>query len=106
MAQLQGMATSQAANEETAAHPPSSEPPRPKRQTPVERLRARVTYDIGADLKEAIRSESVRLGVPASQLARYLLLFAWDDYTNGRIDPPALFPSDSPAYQNIIDFGE
>ncbi len=80
--------------------------PAAKKTTPAERLQGRATYDIGAELKEVIREESVRLGVPASQLARYLLLVAWNDYVAGDIAPPTLLPSNSPAYRNVIDFAE
>lgn len=72
--------------------------------TPPERLKARATYDIGPELKEVIKQESVRLGIPASMLAKYLLLYAWDFYQHGEIPPPTLLPSNSPAYRNIIDF--
>ena len=78
----------------------------PKKATTRQRLEGRATYDIGAELKEAIREESVRLGVPASQLARYLLLLAWNDYMNGDIAPPTLLPSQSPAYRNVVQFPE
>ena len=85
---------------------PTEETPTPKKITSKIDLKARATYTIGQELKEAIRSESIRLGVPASQVAKYLLLFAWDDYSSGRIHPPTLLPSKSPAYRNVIDFSE
>lgn len=75
-----------------------------RNRTPRSRLVGRATYDIGRDLKEAIRRESVRLGVPASQLAKYLLLYAWNDYVDERIPEPHLVPSDSPKFRNRIDF--
>lgn len=78
---------------------------KPKEEPRVD-LRGRATYQIGIELKESIKEESVRLGVPASQFAKYLLLFAWDDYLNGRIPPPTLLESDSPAYMNNIDFDD
>lgn len=81
-------------------------PAKAKNVTPKHRLRGRATYDIGQELKEAIQEESVRLGVPASQLAKYLLLFAWDDYKSGRIPSPSVSPSKSPAYRNVIKFPE
>ena len=94
MGQLQGLGKQP---EEEEKHPKS----------PSEaRLKGRATYDIGPELKEAIRQESVRLGVPMSMLARYLLLFAWDDYVNDRIPSPPLLDSDSPAYRHVIDFQE
>ena len=69
------------------------------------RLSGRATYDIGAELKEAIRQESINLGVPASQLAKYILLYGWNDYVEGVIPPPTLVRSGSPAFQHNIDFG-
>jgi hypothetical protein len=98
MSQLQGLGK---------ATPAPEEQPEPlKKKTPQSRLAGRATYDIGPELKEIIRDEAVRLGVPASQLARYLLLYAWDDYVNGRTPSPTLLPSDSPAYRNVIDFSD
>ncbi len=106
MSQLQGLGA-------PAAAVPPARPPREtvrlrpaKTRTPKSRLVGRATYDIGADLKEAIRRESVDLGVPASQLAKYLLLYAWDFYAKGEIPPPTLRRSDSPKFRNTIDFGE
>ena len=61
---------------------------RSKNRTPRSRLVGRATYDIGRELKEVIRRESIDLGVPASQLARYLLLYAWDMYINEQIPVP------------------
>jgi hypothetical protein len=77
-----------------------------KNRTPQSRLIGRATYDLGEDLKEAIRRESVELGVPASQLAKYLLLYAWDFYVGEEIPRPTLLRSDSPKFRNTIDFGE
>lgn len=77
--------------------------PKPKADQRVD-LNARATWQIGSDLKEYIKAESVRLGVPQSQLARYLLLVAADDFKNGRIHDPKVKPSESPAYRNVIDF--
>lgn len=79
--------------------------PTPKADQRVD-LKGRVTWQVGGQLKELIRQEAVRLGVPQSQLARYLLTIAWNDYVDGRVAPPPLFPSDSPAYRNVIDFEE
>ena len=79
---------------------------RPKNKTPRSRLVGRATYDIGQELKEALRHESIELGVPASQLAKYLLLYAWDFYLKEEIPPPPLLRSDSPKFRNTIDFGE
>ncbi|MEM7333780.1 MAG: hypothetical protein AAF490_16960 [Chloroflexota bacterium] len=75
-----------------------------KKTTSKERLAGRATYDIGKELKEAIVDESIQLGVPASQLARYLLLEAWDMYEREEIPEPELIASDSPKFRNLIDF--
>lgn len=90
-----------------AAPPSSRAPARPrsaKNRTPKSRLVGRATYDIGQELKEALHRESVDLGVPASQLAKYLLLYAWDFYLNEDIPAPTLLRSDSPKFRNTIDF--
>lgn len=77
---------------------------RPKKRTPKERLQKRATYDISAELKQAIADRATRLGIPASQLAHFLLLHAWDDLEAGRIDPePYLEPSTSPAFRNNLN---
>ncbi len=91
----------------TLSPPPAREaalPVRNKNRTPRSRLVGRATYDIGQDLKEAIHRESVDLGVPASQLAKYLLLYAWDFYVNEDIPEPPTIRSDSPKFRNTIDF--
>lgn len=72
-------------------------------KTPAERLARRATYDISAGLKKAIAARATRLGVPASQLAHFLLLDAWQRLERGEIDPePFLVESDSPAYRNRL----
>lgn len=112
MSQLQGLAPAPpepAVARPAALTPPvreSSLPQRSKNRTPKSRLIGRATYDIGQDLKDALQRESVDLGIPASQLAKYLLLYAWDFYARGEIPPPTLLRSDSPKFRNTIDFGE
>ncbi len=83
---------------------PTEEPTKPKKITSKERLQARVTYDIGAELKAIMKQDSIDLGVSASQLARYFLMYAIEDYRNGVLAPPPLKPSHSPAYRHNIDF--
>ncbi len=79
--------------------------PRPsKNRTPKSRLVGRATYDIGSELKQVIERESIDLGVPASQLAKYLLLYAWDFYVKGEIPAPSLERSTSPKFRNNIEF--
>ena len=83
----------------------AAHPRRPgKNRTPRSRLLGRATYDIGQELKEVILEESIDLGIPASQLAKYLLLYAWEFYVKGDIPPPSLQRSDSPKFRNTIDF--
>lgn len=68
------------------------------------RLARRATYDLSAELKEAIAARATRLGIPASQLAHFLLLDAWQRLERGEIDPgPFLVESDSPAFRNRLD---
>jgi hypothetical protein len=113
MSQLQGLGPAPAPEPEeetlTAPAPPPSRREagaavRRKNRTPRSRLVGRATYDIGQDLKQAIYRESVELGVPASQLAKYLLLYAWDFYLREEIPSPTLLRSDSPKFRNTIDF--
>jgi hypothetical protein len=115
MSQLQGLGSAPPlSSEEKKESPPSpASPPSgsrrrssAKRRTPKSRLKGRATYDIGPELKEAIRQESIDLGVPASQLAKYLLLYAWDFYVNQEIPEPPLRRSESPRFRNVIDLGE
>jgi hypothetical protein len=84
--------------------PGERKPDEPKRKTSKERLQKRATYDISAELKEAIAEHATRLGIPASQLAHFLLLHAWQHLQAGEIDPePFLEPSTSPAFRNNLD---
>ncbi len=114
MSQLQGLGAKPPLPEKEEAvrpeplAPPAPEAVRPRRRsknrTPKSRLVGRATYDIGQDLKEIIQQESIDLGVPASQLAKYLLLYAWDFYERGEIPAPPRSRSDSPKFRNTIDF--
>lgn len=70
----------------------------------AERLAGRATYDISPALKNAIVKRATRLGIPASQLAHFLLLHALRDLDAGKIDPePYLTESDSPRFRNNLD---
>lgn len=115
MSQLQGLAPAPPTPLEQPQPRPALAPltsrdaplqPRSKNRTPKSRLVGRATYDIGQELKDVLQQESVDLGVPASQLAKYLLLYAWDFYLRGEIPPPTLLRSDSPKFRNTIDFAE
>jgi hypothetical protein len=115
MGTLQGLGTPPPVESEEPMERPVLTPPprreaakaasrREKNKTSKKRLEGRATYDIGAELKGVIRRESIELGVPASQLAKYLLLYAWDFYTKGDIPEPVLEESDSPKFRNRIEF--
>ncbi|GJM40421.1 MAG: hypothetical protein DHS20C20_07030 [Ardenticatenaceae bacterium] len=91
----------------TPARPSRQDAPtrgKKKRSTSKERLARRVTYEIGKELKEAIHQEATRIGVPDSQLAKYLLLYAWNYYLDGEIPDPMLVESKSAKYRNNIEF--
>ena len=79
-------------------------PRRRKRQTPKSRLIKRATYEIGPELKNVIHEEAMRLGVSDSQLAKYLLWYAWDLYVDEKIPLPELTDSSSPKYRHNIYF--
>lgn len=84
--------------------PEQEEPSSPKKKTPRERLQKRATYDISAELKQAIADRATQLGIPASQLAHFLLLHAWRQLEAGELDPePYLEPSTSPAFRNNLN---
>lgn len=117
MSQLQGLgpASSPPAEASLPSLPiPKSSPVREqqslsrlsKNRTPKSRLVGRATYDIGSELKQVIERESIELGVPASQLAKYLLLYAWDFYVRGDIPAPSLERSTSPKFRNTIEFDD
>lgn len=113
MSQLQGLGatTPPASSEAHALRLPTSAKETDlsrlnKNKTSKSRLAGRVTYDIGSELRQVIERESIDLGVPASQLAKYLLLYAWDYYTKGEIPPPSLERSNSPKFRNTIEFEE
>ena len=120
MSQLQGLGSSPPPPAEVDEQPPKRasigtpvsretstvKRPKAKKRTPKSRLVGRATYDIGKDLKDVIYDESLDLGVPSSQLAKYLLMYAWDFYLKGEIPPPEMIRSNSPKFRNTIDFGE
>ncbi len=62
-------------------------------------------YDLPPGMKDKIAQESIRLGIPASQLAAFLLADALARLDAGEIDPtPYLAPSTSPKFRNNLDF--
>lgn len=80
---------------------------KPTRKTPSDRLAGRATYDLSPRLKEAIAGRAAQLGIPASQLAHFLLLHAWQALECGEIDPePYLQLSSSPAFRHILEIAE
>lgn len=72
-----------------------------------ERAKHQARYDLPPGMKDKITEESIRLGIPASQFAAFLLADALARYEAQKIDPtPYLQPSTSPKYRNnlIVDF--
>ncbi len=66
----------------------------------------RASYDIPPDLRQEIYQRSIRLGIPASQLAMFLLADGLRRLVDGEIDPePYLILSTSPKFRNnlVID---
>jgi hypothetical protein len=64
----------------------------------------RITFYLPDEIREYVKVYSVKWGVPMSQVAQYLLEYAIEHHEAGSIPPPALVPSNSPAYRNAIDF--
>ena len=72
-----------------------------------ERLDSRATYDMTQELKEAIVRKATDLGIPASQLAMFMLCDGLARLENGEIDPtPFLTRSESPKFRNNLAFGD
>lgn len=70
-----------------------------------DRLTQRATYDLTPELKEAVVQRATRLGIPASQLAMFLLCDGLRRYDSGEIDPqPYLEESTSPKFRNNLLF--
>ena len=95
------------------SHPPTPSNPAPgsqkspKKQKIADRLAGRAAYDLTPELKQRIKQTATRLQIPASQLARFLLIDGMERLENRLIDPsPHLVESDSPRYRYNIDFSE
>lgn len=94
----------------------SPTPPQPtltedekRKKTERERGRKRgknlAHYDLVHGMKDKIAKESIQLGIPASQLASFLLADALARFDAGEIDPtPYIVPSTSPKFRNNLDF--
>jgi hypothetical protein len=64
------------------------------------RVLYRASYDMTAELKTAVAQRATRLGIPASQLAMFLLSDALRRLDSGDIDPaPFLVESESPKFR-------
>jgi hypothetical protein len=78
-----------------------------ERQRQRRRLTRRATYDITPELKDAVSTRATRLGIPASQLAMFLLADSLQRYDAGAVDPkPFLVESNSPRFRNNLAFGD
>lgn len=84
-----------------ATSPPPDEERKTKRP---DRVLYRAAYDMTEDLKTAVVVRATRLGVPASQLAMFLLSDALRRFDAADIDPrPFLSPSTSPKFRNNLE---
>lgn len=88
----------------------ATEPDRKKeqeRQRQRNRQAKRAVYDLTEGLKTAVTRRSVRLGIPASQLAQFLLSDSLRRFDAGEIDPsPYLTPSESPRFRNNLEIDD
>lgn len=72
-----------------------------------DRLESRATYDMTPELKDRIARKATELGIPASQLAMFMLSDALTRLESGEIDPtPFLTRSESPKFRNNLAFGD
>ena len=72
-----------------------------------DRLESRATYDMTQELKDRIARKATDLGIPASQLAMFMLCDGLARLENGEIDPaPFLTRSESPKFRNNLTLGE
>jgi len=75
-----------------------------KKQKRPDRVLYRASYDMTPDIKQAVATRATRLGIPASQLAMFLLSDALRRYDAGEINPrPFLVESDSPKFRNNLE---
>ena len=72
-----------------------------------QRLDGRATYDMTPELKDRIARKATELGIPASQLAMFMLCDGLARLENEEIDPtPFLTRSESPKFRNNLAFGD
>jgi hypothetical protein len=84
----------------------STEVTKDKQEAKEEEL-TRATYYIPPEQKEAVTRRATDLGIPASQLAIFLLSDALQRFDASEIDPSAhLTRSDSPKFRNNLAFGD
>jgi hypothetical protein len=84
----------------------TSLPPEPVERKPdrVDRVLYRASYDMTEDLKRAVATRATRLGIPASQLAMFLLSDALRRFDTGEIDPlPFVVDSTSPKFRYNLE---
>lgn len=85
----------------------ATSPPGEKKPDRPDRILKRATYDLTPELKTAVAKRATRLGIPASQLAMFLLCDALQRYDAGDIDPtPYIEESDSPKFRNVLSIGD
>ena len=73
----------------------------------INRTKTRATYDLTVELKTAVSDRATKLGIPASQLAAFLLCDALQRFDAGDIDPtPYLTQSDSPRFRSTLEIDD
>lgn len=78
-----------------------------EKQRQRERLAARAAYDLTAEMKDTIKRRAYFLGIPASQLALFLLADGLQRLDAGEIDPtPYLEESTSPKFRHNLAFDD
>lgn len=79
----------------------------PSSTTAPEEELARATYYLRPDLKDAITRRATDLGLPASQLAMFLLSEGLRRLDAGDVDPsPHLTRSDSPRFRHNLEIAD
>lgn len=79
--------------------------PAQRKKAERDRKRSRVTFDWPADLVKRMEGLAAQHGVPVSQLAGLLALYALNDVDAGRIDIGAhKRPTTTPRYEWLLDF--
>jgi hypothetical protein len=83
-----------------------TEPARPAAKS-EKRKHGRAVYDLPPHIKTAVSKRATRLGIPASQLAAFLLNDGLQRLDAGDIDPsPYIVESESPRFRHNLDFND